>query len=403
MNILFLTQEYPPETGWGGVGTQKYTMARALAQMGHQVHVLAAAVPPAASYDSYHDGVHVHRLCRWKFEIPLVRRLWFSTLPWTKHQWEYMVTVRRALARLVAAYSIDCIEGVEIWSEGLLYSLQRTAPIIIKLSGPLFMLRALNQRALTLDLRLVERVDQIWTQRADQLTCSSASLAALVADKYKLERQAICVVSNPVDITRFTPSAKDDAQGQTILFSGRLEIGKGVMTLAEAVPMVVRTFPQARFIFVGADKNSMQQQLSELFARANVTENVKFVGHVAYDDIPAYYRSSTVCIVPSYYESFGNVALEAMACGKPVVASNVGGLAEIIRNGQDGLLVPPKDARALANAILTVLGNPTQARDWGRNARKRVESNFSAYAVATRTLNVYSETVARWKRAHHAA
>lgn len=397
MNVLFLTQEYPPETGWGGVGTQKYTNARAMARLGHNVHVLAAAVPPSPSYDYEQNGVQVHRVRRWKFQVPLVRRLWMNTLPWTKHQWEYMITVRAALAHLVNTHAIECIEGVEIWGEGLLYSFQRRAPIVIKLSGPLFMLRELNQRPHNLDAKCVERADRFWTERADQLTCSSNSLAQLVSAQYQIERSKIIIVPNPVDTERFFPLSNGDAQKPTVLFSGRLEVGKGVVALVEAVPEIVRAFPHARFVFVGADKNGMQRKLTESLERAGVAQHVEFAGHVTFEKIVSYYQSGTVCVVPSHYESFGNVALEAMACGKPVVASNTGGLTEIVRDGETGLLVPPQDPAALANAIKTVLANPPQAAVWGENGRRRVQTNFSSEVIAKRTLEVYAETSARWK------
>jgi glycosyltransferase involved in cell wall biosynthesis len=403
MNLLFLTQEYPPETGWGGVGTQKYSIARALARMGHQVHVLTAAVPPSPTYEYAQDGVHVHRVRRWKFEVPLVRRLWVNTLPWTKHQWEYMITVRTELSRLVTQYAIDCIEGAEIWGEGLLYSFARHAPIVVKLSGPFFLIRKLNSGGLNLDWTLVDRADEMWTKRADQITSSSHSLAHVVSEKYRIPLTNIRVVSNPVDTERFFPTPEKIPSTPTILYSGRIEPRKGILTLVQAIPDVVRAYPEARFVLVGADSSGLRAQLQNNLERAGVARNVEFVGHVAYDEIPRHYQASTVCVFPSLYEPFGNVCLEAMACAKPVVATDAGGFAEIVIPGETGLLVPPNDSDALARAIQTVLANPTQARVWGENARRRAESEYASAVIAKRSLAVYAETAARWKRTHHAA
>lgn len=403
MNFLFLTQEYPPDTGWGGIGTYVYNNANALARLGHQVHVLTSVAPPQGAYTRIEDKVHIHRIARWKFQIPLLRRLWFNALPWTKHQWEYMFSVRGALARLVKTYAIDCIEGVEIWGEGLLYSFQRRAPIVVKFSGPLCLIRRLNSATETRDWRWVDRADRIWAQRADMLTSPSADLAGRVAAAYHISREKIRVIPNSVNTARFTPGDKPVSPDPVIFYSGRIEPRKGITTLVKAILQVVRAYPQARFVLVGADSSGMKAQLQIMLERAGVARNVEFVGHVAYDEIPRYYQASTLCVFPSRYEPFGNVCLEAMACAKPVVATNVGGFTEIVKSEETGLLVPPDDADALARAIQTILANPIQARAWGANARRRVETEYSTQVVARQSADIYAETAARWKRAHHAA
>lgn len=403
MNLLFLTQEYPPDTGWGGVGTYVYNNANALARLGHQVHVLTCVAPLQAPYSRIQDNVHVHRIARWKFQAPLLRRFWFNVSPWTKHQWEYMISVRGELARLVKTYAIDCIEGTEIWGEGLLYSFQRRAPIVVKLNGPLFLIRQLNGVTETRDWKWVDRADRVWTERADTLTSSGADLATRVAARYQLAREQISVIPNPVNLTRFVSDDQPPPSHPVIFFSGRIEPRKGIFTLIEAIPPVVRAFPDARFVLVGADASGLRAQLEQQLAQAGVARNVEFVGHVTYENIVAYYQRATLCVFPSLYEPFGNVCLEAMACSKPVVATNAGGFAEIVKPDETGLLVPPQDAAALARAIQTVLGNPTQARLWGENARRRVETEYASEVIAKRSLEVYTETVARWKSKRHGA
>lgn len=402
MNILFLTQEYPPETGWGGIGTYTRNVARALVQMGHSVHVLAAAVPPQTTQCYDDEGVHVVRVARWKFEVPLIRRLWFNTTPWTKHQWEYLVSVTGELKRLVQQFHIDVIESPEIWAEGLLYSFQRAAPIVVKFHTPLYMVRDLDGMRETFDWRLVDRVDAWWTRRADGYVSASADLAARVSSRYRIPLARISIVPEAVDAERFKPVANGHHRSQTILYIGRLEPRKGVFTLADAIPGVVREFPNARFVFVGADNpvdgHSSRALLTERLRAAGVADRAEFVGKVPNEEIGTYHHDSAVCVFPSDWENCAIACLEAMASGKPVIASSSGGFPDMIRTGESGLLVPPRDAGALSTAIRTMLSNPAQARDWGANARRRIEMEFSSRVVAAKTLEVYQNTIEGWKR-----
>jgi alpha-maltose-1-phosphate synthase len=110
------------------------------------------------------------------------------------------------------------------------------------------------------------------------------------------------------------------------------------------------------------------------------------------------YSQAAVFCCPSVYEPFGLINLEAMACETPVVASGVGGILEVVEDGKTGLLVPPAQPAALAQALTRVLGNPGLARDMGRAGRRRVEEKFSWASVAERTEQVYADAIAEFKR-----
>lgn len=402
MNILFLTQEYPPETGWGGIGTYTRNVAHALARMGQRVFVLAAAVPPDATYAYEEQGVHVVRVQRKKFEVPFVRRLWHQAMPWSKHQWEYIFSVHGELARLVREQQIDVIESPEMWAEGFLYSFRRLAPVVVKFHTPTYMVRQLDGMKETFDWTMVDRVDATWVKRADGYISASADLAQRVSAHYHIPRANITVIPEAVDAVRFAPQPNGHSQTQTILYIGRLEPRKGVDTLVEAIPQIARQFPNARFVFVGADTLvdgvSTRARLLERLRASGFAGHAEFVGKVPNEEISKFHHASTVCVFPSDWENCAIACLEAMASGKPVIATRTGGFPEIIRANKDGLLVPPRDAPALASALETILQNPTQACAWGVNARQRIIENFSADVVARRTLDVYAETIARWRQ-----
>lgn len=403
MNILFVTQEFPPETGGGGIGTSTYNLARALAHQGHGVHVLASAVPPGGSTDSKVDGITVHRIRRRKFEVPLLRRLWINYLPWTKHQWEYLYSVHKEIDNIIRVNNIDIIESPEIWAEGILYSLRRRVPIVVKLHTPLFVVRELDQLSYTVDRRLVELVDEVWTRRADRVISASWDLARLVSRKYHFGPAEITVVPEAVNAEDFGPG-ETPARGQPIvLFVGRLEPRKGIFDIAEAMPIVLADCPGTRFVFLGGDMmidgRSSKAALLERMRRHGVAEKAEFPGRVAADQVAEYQRQSAVSIFPSTWENCAVACLEAMACGRPVIATNVGGFPEMIEPGKSGVLIPPGRADALADAIKHMLADPEQARHLGTNARRRIEERFAADVVARQSLVVYEETIRSWNQA----
>jgi glycogen(starch) synthase len=407
MNILFLTQEYPPETGMGGIGTYTRSVAHAFAQMGHGVVVLSAASPPQKTYAYDENGVRVVRVARRKFEIPLLRRLWITYAPWTKHQWEYIFSVTSELNRLVRAHNIDVIESPEIWAEGLAYSWRRRVPIVIKFHTPLFLTRQLDGMRETRDWQLVDRADAWWTRRADAHISASADLADIVAAKYHIPRAQIAVIPEAVDTERFTPAPNSNHASQTILYIGRLEPRKGVFTLAEAIPQVLADFPDARFVLVGADYpingQSCRERMRQKLRASGALGHVEFVGKLPHERIAEYHRQSAVCVFPSEWENCALATLEAMASARPVIATRAGGFPEMIQDRVNGLLVPPRDATALAQAIKSILADPTRARTYGIRARERVEQAYSGAIVAERTLEIYRAAIERFQHKNVAA
>lgn len=397
MNVLFLTQEYPPETGWGGIGTATFNLAHAMAQLGHRVHVLASAAPPASPIRTESDGVTIHRIRRAKLEIPILRRLLFSSFPWTKHQWEYIFSVSREIDGIIRAHAIQVLESPEIWAEGLLYSFRRRVPIIVKLHTPLFLIRELDKLPHTLDWRIVEFTDKIWTRRANTVVSASSSLAEIVAREYRLDNSRIPILPESVDANLFRPMAIDRNPTPRVLYVGRLEPRKGILTLADAIPHVLASCPDSRFTFVGSDMwidgRSSKEMLVRRLHELGISEQVDFPGRLSSDGIRDFFQRSDVSVFPSNWENFAVACLEAMACGRPVVATNVGGFPEMIEPGVSGLLAPAGDPIALAKSIIQVLQNPPYAYALGFQARRRIQEKFASDVVARQTLDVYEDAI----------
>jgi len=172
-----------------------------------------------------------------------------------------------------------------------------------------------------------------------------------------------------------------------VLFVGALAPDKGPDVLLKAIPGILEAVPETRIVYLGA--GPMKRELAELTRNLAVQGNTNFVGFV--EDMfkkSLYYRSADVSVLPSTSESFGIVNLEAMACETPIVASRIGGIPDVVKDGENGLLVPPKDPKALADAIVYLLRNRDVRDRMARDGRSKV-TNYSWEKVAGDTENIY--------------
>ena len=178
-----------------------------------------------------------------------------------------------------------------------------------------------------------------------------------------------------------------------VLFVGRIEPLKGIDTLLRAVAQIQTPL---RLLIVGGDEKDANRKatLGALARELGIADRVEFVDAVGHDRLPLFYNAADVCVVPSHYESFGLVALEAMACGVPVVASSVGGLRDTVRDGETGYLVPWRCPEPFAQRLELVLGNQDLRRSLGLIARSAVE-RFRWSDVACRVEEIYHDLVSR--------
>lgn len=177
-----------------------------------------------------------------------------------------------------------------------------------------------------------------------------------------------------------------------VLYVGRFDRRKGIETLVQASAMLQRNF---RLYLVGGSRaggtdDTEQQHIRSLVEELGLTERVTFTGPVPHGELPPYYAAADLCVVPSYYEPFGLVAIEAMAAATPVIASQVGGLQYSVVSGETGLLVPPREPADLAMAIQTLLEDPKRSRQMGEAGWKRVQAEFSQAAVAAKVHHLYN-------------
>ena len=411
-NLCFISQEYPPDTGWGGIGTYTHNIARGLAELGHHVHVITRAVTTDGTTEWYDGRLRIHRV--WHKDYPILRTFplkyahGYVRWPYTLDRpfgWGYGAS--KFFGRLTQETPIDVVEAPEHNADGLIQALSRwlkhgfahkkCPKAVVKLHLPMLRYYALNNFPVTQDIQIINALERWTTTQADAITSPSRELAEIMTAAWRLRSGAITILPNPLDDDFFVPNPAMSSDEPIITFVGRLEPQKGVETLIAAFNMVLQDAPQAKLRLIGADQNividgkpsSYQADLQHKLAELRIAASVEFVGKVPRSELPRYYQQSRVCAVPSKFENFPNVCLEAMACGRPVIASRVGGIPEIIEDRKQGLLVSSEDSEQFAEAILSLLRNREFAEHLGRAARKRIETKYSIKIIAQQTAQFY--------------
>ena len=241
---------------------------------------------------------------------------------------------------------------------------------------------------------------------ADSLIVSTEQEKEDLVRLYQAAPYKVGVIPAGVDLDLFRPVAREEARrmlGLTekrgILYVGRVEPLKGLDILLEAVARLDDPGDTRLLIVGGASTFDTElNRLQSLTSELGISHMVTFTGAVPQDELPNYYGAADIFVLPSHYESFGLAALEAMACGIPVVASRVGGLKAFIRDGETGYLIPWRCAEPFAQRLDMLLANPALRETMGRAARSKAQE-MGWSRVADRMLDYYSSVIGQsWER-----
>jgi D-inositol-3-phosphate glycosyltransferase len=237
---------------------------------------------------------------------------------------------------------------------------------------------------------------------ADSVICATEVERAALRQVYGAPAEKISVIPLGVDLDRFRPGQKQVARNalglkdeRIILFVGRIEPLKGVDILINAAALV-ESDVDCTVVVVGGDESTQTQvdELQDLARERGIEHRVAFVGAVDHETLPLYYNAADVCVVPSHYESFGLVAVEAMASGVPVVASRVGGLTGTVKDGETGYLIPWLCPEPFAERIELLLENEPLRNNLGEAAREAM-TRYRWENVAAAVLNLYDSLMDR--------
>jgi D-inositol-3-phosphate glycosyltransferase len=315
----------------------------------------------------------------------------------------------------------EFVDGVDAWrmTHGLDYDLvhahywlsgvigvelgQRWQVPVVQMFHTLARLKNGAMKTAIEDLEPPARVsaETMLVREVDRIIAASEVERAELVRQYGASFSRIGVVPCGVDTELFRPGRRSDARralglddGPILLYVGRIAPIKGLETLLAAVARVRAQGRRVRLLVVGGDADEPidghQAYVRDLMCRLDLCDTVTFVGPQPQAALRDYYVAADVVVMPSYYESFGLVALEAMACGSPVIASRVGGLATTVRDGVTGFLVPEGDVAALAERIGAVLSDPVIRRRLGTEGVRWAERHRWP-CVARAVCHQYSE------------
>ncbi len=387
-----LSWEYPPLIV-GGLGRHVEALARELAAAGHEVCVVTRGGDEMP--DGVYDGVRVRRAAVDPIDLNFTTE---SLLAWTQ---AFEHALIRAALPVVRRWSPDVIHAHDwLVTQSAVTLAQVTGrPIVATIHATEAgrhqgWLPAPQNRA----VHSVER----WLvhEAARVITCSSF-MQDEVSRLFGIAASQIDVVPNGIDADAWQASAAarraartrfaDD--GPLLVFAGRLVHEKGLQTILAALPQLRRTFPGTRLVVAGTGPLA-----DELRAKARGLGNaVRWAGFVAADELAALLGAADAAIVPSLYEPFGLVALEAAAAGTPLAVADTGGLADVVEHGVTAVRFSAGDPAALGAAVTCLLGDPLAARRMAARGQRRARRDYSWPAVAGRSAAIY-ERVAGSRR-----
>jgi glycosyltransferase involved in cell wall biosynthesis len=252
--------------------------------------------------------------------------------------------------------------------------------------------------------------EELILRKSNAVIASTPQEVKNILDLYGVTGENVDLIRAGVDERLFKPIEKTEAIKETgldfekiVLFVGRITKAKGIRILIKALKKLkIEYNNELKLLIIGGDissvmhseiesreKKYIKKQIKEL----NLSDDVIFLGPVEREKLPYYYSVADICIIPSLYESFGLVAVEAMACGTPVIASKAGGLAYTVKNGYSGLHFVPGRSDHLAKKILEIITDSEKLREMGINARIRASKEFGLERTVRQIKELYESLI----------
>jgi glycosyltransferase involved in cell wall biosynthesis len=403
MRVLHITTEFPPVVV-GGLGTALGGLARASAAAGVEVGVLLILDgPPPAGRAPVEDSIRG-------------RRVSIRTGGQDEPEADGVEDGESRATGLTLFQMYDCdplevaVRIAEEWRPDVVHlhvpwALSLTLSVVEKLRLPLvYTIHSLLRAAFDIGHEPEPILEYSGRQeRAIQLATRVIALtnneAALTSEYYPQARGRVRVVGNGVEDSE---AARDAARGREregaplVLYAGRLVERKGIRELLDAIPHILDRAPETRFVIAGGPPGVAAPELERRWLPAGCVPlcgRIRFTGWLSTGEVARWYQAADVLVVPSRYEPFGMVILEGMLYGLPVAAANVGGPRELLEHERTGLLFPPGQAGALAQAVLRLVFDRQLCRTLGERAAREVRARWLWPAVVGEIHRVYEEAI----------
>jgi glycogen synthase len=376
MKVCFVTREYPPYV-YGGAGVHIKNLSRELAR------VMAVEVRCFGDQDRVDGRLRVKGYQAWDRVADGAEKKFNSILS----------TFSTDLSILRDPIDADIVHCHTWYASmaGFMAKLLYNVPLVATVHS-LEPLRPWKEEQLGRSYHLSSWAERTALEAADRLVAVSRQSKGEILANFNVPSERVAVIHNGIDPATWQPSAATATrraygiEGDYILFVGRTCRQKGMVHLLDAMQQV---HPGVRLVCCTSAPDTPQIQ-AEIAAKVKATPRCLWINTLLREEqYIELYSHCAVFACPSVYEPFGIINLEAMACARPVVASAVGGIPEVVVPHETGLLVPPADPRALAEALNLVLGDRAMARHMGLAGRRRVEEHFSWTSIAEKTQRMY--------------
>ena len=371
MKICMVSFDFLPNPG--GVASHVFEISRALVKEGHSVCVIAATYDPQSRREEL-GGFTVYRV-----PVPRIRKVRAAI---------FATRAAGLLRKLSRSKEFDVIHWHNILPDSLVTKIGKAKARIFT-----------NHTSGFLQIYDRGRWGFVYRWLLDHADAMIAPSKELAEKSTFLTRRPVFYIPNGVDPERFSPSLQGadkirsrygiGRQDLIVLCPRRFVPKNGVVYLAEALPLILQVVRNVVVIFAGGGFPSEQQKVKEIVRRNEADPHAIFTGTIPNSEMPAFYQAADVVVLPSLMEATSLAGLEAKASGCPIVGTTVGGIPEIVSDGVDGILVPPRDPKALASAIVKLSKDGTLRAEMGRVARNEALKRFTWSIIAKRTVQVY--------------
>ena len=368
MRVLFWTYSFWPTVG--GLELCSARLLQAMHERDHEFVVVTSQRSPSQPSRAEYKQIPIYR-------FPFLDPSSYTNIDQLGH-------IRQQVVRLKRTFAPDLIHmnyGVDVGNFFHLTSANtHPAPLLVTVHGPWSKGSSLGEGILRA-ADWVVGVSAATLDRERKLVPQIVPRSSIIYNG--LESPPVRPTPLPVDAPR-------------VLCVGRLSPEKRIDLAVKAFAAILEHFPQARLLIAGdgPTRTALEQQAAEL----DISHGVDFIGWVPPEDVPALINTATLILIPSQHEGFPLVALEAAWMARPIVASQVGGLPEVVVDGETGLLVEPDDPKRLAEAAIFLLAHPTTASQMGQAARRRAQDLFSWERHVNAYDTLYRQLVGDWRK-----
>ncbi|MCX7727348.1 MAG: glycosyltransferase family 4 protein [Chitinispirillaceae bacterium] len=395
LKIVYISSEYPPETGYGGIGTYTKYIAEGMAERGHLVFVISSSADSLEkTYKS--NGVNIYRIPYVSYPLPSskyaypLRRFFVKYFPHFLNRLCWSIAVKNKLLELVKSYGrFDIIESPECGGEGLFVSKDMCKRFVVRLHTSWEIVRNLDRIKEPIgDLITVPLIENLSVVKADAISTPSNAIVNKYSKRFKLKK--VSIIPNPLNLKMIKKSI-----GEFWIFIGRVERIKGVHTLIEAYSNILKRFSPPDLLLIGRaygkDPTGIDYGdfIKNKIKSLNIEKKIKWIEGVDLEQVYEYLSLSKVAFFPSIWENYPYSCLEAMASECMVVASMCGGLQEIIIPNETGFLVTPDSPKAIEAAMEYILKNPEEVMKFGKKARRWVEENVNTILITENMEKFY--------------